>query len=150
MNTTFSVDAVPPVAQWAFLNVVVALFPMLVNWLLFRFLRLEAGWSYLLRNGEMLFYAVTISAYSIGDSLLEPRPAPMSGGLILCVIMLSVVLAFASAFFGAISVLALLISRNPRTVVARSIRTETAWFAFGSTAVASLAAVFSYFAFLLR
>ena len=144
MSLSLPMNQLPALAQWILLNFVFAVFPLLFCWIYFYFRNVDAGWPFLVKNGEMFFYSVTISAYSLGSLLLSQDTDLSSPGIRILILSIAIVLAFSAMVVGVVTTQAVLAARNPVPELVRLTETENRRFAGGSTAMAIAAAVLGY------
>lgn len=93
------------ISIWIFFNVILALFPLIVNFILIFLIPREKiqnwHWTEFLGEGELFFFSTTLAAIGIGDILLENKEIEsIKIGLTLILIALAFVLLLSCIIFG--------------------------------------------------
>lgn len=83
--------------KWIFFNVVMALFPLLLNFILTRVGNMQIGLVDLLKDGELFFFSTAISASAIG-TLFSERPSDLATAVVLGCLLL-VILIISTGLF---------------------------------------------------
>lgn len=88
--------------NWIFFSVILALFPLLLNFMIVKLSNINIGWVDLLKDGELFFFSAAITASSIGTLVLNRPPnlvlTILIGGLLLTILIMSSCLFSLSSF----------------------------------------------------
>ena len=89
--------------QWIFANIVLALLPIVTNFLLIKMMNINKKWYETVKEGELFIFSTTISASAIGVTFFQGGLDNSLGTLLFCVLLL--VIIFSTLLFGLASFL---------------------------------------------
>lgn len=88
---------------WIFVNIILALLPIVTNFLLIKIMKIEREWYETLKDGELFIFSTTISASAIGVTFFQGSLDNSLGNLVFCILLLTII--FSTLLFGFASVL---------------------------------------------
>lgn len=94
---------IEPTFRWFFFNVILALMPVVVNFVLVRMVKIDTSWYRILKDGELFIFSSTISASSIGTAIIQRQSGSSVTTVTICalliVLMLSAAMFAVSSYF---------------------------------------------------
>lgn len=82
-----------PTIRWIFTNVILALTPILINFILIKVLKIGTPWHQAFKDGELFIFSTTLSASSIGIASFQGTLKTALGSLIFWVLLLVLILS---------------------------------------------------------
>ncbi len=83
---------------WIFVNRILALLPIVTNFILIKIMKINKKWYEILTGGELFIFSTTISASTIGVTFFQGSLDNFLGYLVFCFLLLTII--FSTLLFG--------------------------------------------------